>query len=76
MLSQTERAQIAQLLQAPQWKALEHLIHTVAQGYEEEAIILDSEWDTLRSSLVKEGKKRGIQVLMQEIYNCLQQPKS
>ena len=73
MISKTERTQIVQLLQTPQWKALENLIHTIAKGYEEEAIILDSEWDAMRSSLIKEGKKRGIQVLMQEIYNCLQQ---
>lgn len=71
MIDKSQKAQIVQILQMPQWKALEALIHTHLEKVKDDSASMGSEWEHTRDTLMKEGELRGIQKLMQEIYKCL-----
>lgn len=68
MLSNTEKIQLRQLMHSPQWSAFEHLAQEVSNKIREEPVIFDTEWQTLKSTLMREGGLRAIQRLIQETY--------
>lgn len=72
-LAKTERAQLRQLMQQPQWRAFEHLVEEFVAKIKDESIVQDSEWDTLKKALMNEGQARGIRNLIQETYLQIQQ---
>lgn len=71
MLSKTEKAQIVRLMQSAEWKCVEHLVHNLVEKWKDEQVIHETEWDTIKATLEREGRIRGLQLFSQEIYNCL-----
>lgn len=72
MLVKSEKVQLRQLLQTPQWSSLDHLYKDMIEKYKGEFGARDSEWETLRVTLLNEGKIRGLTEFMQEIYQQIQ----
>lgn len=56
------------MLGSPQWGAFERLVKEFTAKIEGEKPDLASEWETIKTTLMKEGQLRGIQKLMQEVY--------
>lgn len=75
MISKLEREQIKSLLQSPQWQAVELVANRLKDKISNEANVGDSEWETVRNTLLNEGQKRGINRLMQELYDIVQNNK-
>jgi len=69
MIGNQDKSILKQLVQSPQWSVIEHLANEVCVKLEGESSVHDSEWETLKATLLKEGKVRGIRHLLQEIYN-------
>lgn len=63
-----EQTLILQLLQSPQWSALESIAKRLHDEWNGESVVKDTEWDTLRAALEKEGRVRGLELFMQEIW--------
>ena len=72
MLTSVEKTQIRQALQTPQWQTVEKLSHDLCDKLKEDDCIRDTEWDTLKTLLQREGKIRGIRWFIQELYNAAQ----
>lgn len=71
-LSNSERTQLRQLLQSPQWGSFEHLMKDLLDKWRDEFGAKDTEWETLRNTLTNEGKIKGVTELSQEIYRQIQ----
>jgi hypothetical protein len=68
MLSDNEKLQIRQMLQNPQWQAIEHLITETCANLESESTVRETEWDTVKTTLTNDGMIKGIRHLSQEIW--------
>ncbi len=67
MIKQDE-AFIRQLVQSPNWAIIENLAKEIVDRIKEDNTIRDSQWDTIKATLQKEGKVEGIKRLLQEMY--------
>lgn len=72
MITKEERKQIRQILQSPQWGALERLANLLCDKIRDDNPIRNSEWETISTLLGREGQVRGIKTLLQEIYTQAQ----
>ena len=73
MITNTERTQVRQLLQSPQWPVAERLADMLIDQIKEEPSLADTEWQTLQNVLTREGEMRGIRRFIQECYTQAQQ---
>lgn len=73
MLTNPEQKQIRQLLQTPQWAVAEQLANKMVDKFKDEQIVHSTEWETLRASILREGKIEGVRALVQEIYRQAQE---
>ena len=73
MLSNAEQKQMRQLLQTPQWGVAEQLANKVIEKFKDEQVVHPTEWETIRASLLREGKIDGVRNLIQEIYRQAEQ---
>lgn len=71
-LSKPEKSILRQLVQSPQYGALERLMKEMIEKYQGEMGSRASEWETTRNTLINEGKIRGLSDLMKEIYLQIQ----
>ena len=69
MINQNEKSQIKALLQSPQWKTVEQVANELCDKVAYDSKVRDTEWDTLKTTLIDEGQVRGIKRLIQELYN-------
>ena len=69
MITNTERQQIRQVLQMPQWKTVERLAELLISQIREQPAIAETQWMTLQNLLSREGEARGIKRFIQEMYN-------
>jgi len=76
MLSNPEKIQILQLLQDPRWQTVERYIKMLIEELNTDSTLRDSEWETLKTTLLKEGKIQGITELTQKLYEAAQNVKS
>lgn len=76
MIDKNQRQQLKQLISSPQWSAIDGLINELIQKYRAESGSRDTEWETIRNTLINEGKIRGLTELTQEIYLQIQQNES
>ena len=76
MLSNPEKIQILQLLQDPRWQTVERYIKILIEELNTDSTLRDSEWETLKTTLLKEGKIQGITELTQKLYEAAQNVKS
>jgi hypothetical protein len=67
MIGNTERSQIKQLIQSPQWLAIQNVAKELIAKLQGESRVKDTEWDTIKASLFVEGEIRGIELLFQEL---------
>ena len=72
MLSNPEKIQILQLLQDPRWQTVERYIKMLIEELNTDSTLRDSEWETLKTTLLKEGKIQGITELTQKLYEAAQ----
>jgi len=72
MLSNPEKIQILQLLQDPRWQTVERYIKMLIEELNTDSTLRDNEWETLKTTLLKEGKIQGITELTQKLYEAAQ----
>ena len=75
MISNTEKIQIKQILQAPQWDAIMNVINLRLLQIREESTLRDSEWETLKATCLKDGRIEGLNLLVQDLYRIAQESK-
>lgn len=75
MISNTQKSQIKQLLQSPQWDAVEQMMNETIQQMREEAILRETEWETLKAACLQQGRIEGINRIIQELYRLVQEIK-
>lgn len=68
MLSDSDRQQLLGLMQSPQWRVVDQIADNLAATIESESTVRDSEWETIRATLLKEGQSTGVRKLINELY--------
>ena len=66
MLAKSQKQQLRQLMQSPQWGAFFQLAEEKCARVESDSVVKDSEWETLKTTLLNEGRVRGVRELLQE----------
>ena len=69
MLNDLEKSQIRGLIYSPQWKSIEKIAELVIQKFRGENTLKETEWETLRDTVLKEGKAQGVEQFFQELLN-------
>lgn len=67
MRSEQERSQLRSIVQSPQWKTVIAVAEELCVNVKTEQIPYDTEWETLRETLINEGQSRGIKRLLQSV---------
>ena len=73
MITNADRLQLRRVLSSNEWKILEVFIKEYSEKLRDEAVDNDTEWAFIRTSLLKEGKFRGITGFIQELYVQIQE---
>lgn len=73
MLSNTERQQLKQLVSSPQFRVVELLMQKMTQKWLDNHGGRETEWDTIKNTLIIDGKVRAMAELQQELMNQIQQ---
>ena len=73
MIPEQEKRFISSLARSSEWHFIEDFAKRIVDDIKEENTIRDSEWDTLKFTLQKEGKIEGIKRLLQEMFNIASQ---
>lgn len=68
MITNAERSQIRQILQAPQWRTVERVIEDFIIQLQSDSSVKDTEWETLRETLIKEGRVQGMRLVISKLY--------
>lgn len=68
MITKIERQQLKALMQFPNWVAIENLYNAFLKKLTEDSTVRDGEWDTVKATLIREGKIQGVTEFFQEIY--------
>ena len=63
-----EEAFIKHLVQSPQWRIVEDLAKEVVNKINEESVLRDSNEETLKETLLREGRIQGIKQLLSELF--------
>ena len=69
MLNDLEKSQVRGLVFSPQWKTIEKVAELVIQKFRGENTLKETEWETLRDTVLKEGKAQGVEQFFQELLN-------
>ena len=69
MLNDLEKSQVRGLIYSPQWKTIEKVAEMVVQKFRGENTLKETEWETLRDTVLKEGKAQGVEQFFQELIN-------
>ena len=69
MLNDLEKSQVRGLIYSPQWGAISKVAELVVQKFRGENTLKDTEWETLRDTVLKEGKAQGVEQFFQELLN-------
>lgn len=67
MITELERSQIRGLIYSPQWRAIEMVAEMVINRFRSENTIKESEWETLKETILKEGRASGVEQFFQEL---------
>lgn len=68
MMSSQQESFLRNLVQSSNWSVIENLAKEIVTKIRDESTIRDSEWETIKTTLQKEGKVEGIKQLLQEMY--------
>lgn len=69
-LTDIEKSQVRGLVYSPQWKTIEKVAEFIIQKFRGENTLKETEWDTLRDTVLKEGKAQGVEQFFQELLNA------
>lgn len=69
MLNDLEKSQVRGLTNSPQWKTIEKIAELVIQKFRGENSLKETEWETLRDTVLKEGRAQGVEQFFQELLN-------
>lgn len=69
MLNELEKSQVRGLVYSPQWKTIERVAELVVQKFRGENTLKETEWETLRDTVLKEGRAQGVEQFFQELLN-------
>mgnify|MGYP001564357725 CR=1 FL=1 len=69
MISKQTKAQVKALLTNPHWRAVEEVANELCAKIQGQSVIQDTEWETLKATLLREGEERGIRRLLHELQN-------
>ena len=72
MLTKTEEQQILHLLKSPNWATVERFVEYVCDAWSKDTTVRDTEWDTIRATLTRDGKIQGVREFVQELYKVAQ----
>ncbi len=72
-LNNNERSQIRNLLQMPQWGAIEHVKNELCDKIKYDSKLRDTEWETLKTTVFDEGQVEGINRFINELFNQAKQ---
>ena len=73
IISKAERDAMRHFLDSPEYRAYSHIMELVISKIQDDSDVRDTEWDTLKCVLLKQGKVEGIKRLHDEIYNQAKQ---
>ena len=73
MITDRDKQQLRRLLHSPDWNSLEALINEMVDKIHGQSKVGDSEWETLKKTLLDEGEERGLHRLQQAIYDLANQ---
>ena len=76
MISETQRAQLLQLVQSPQWKAVEELKNELCSVIQNDSKLQETAEKTIQKVYTDEGMVMGMNKLINEIYNECRNTKS
>lgn len=68
MITTAERNQIRQLLTDPKWATAEALANEIIRDLQAQSTVKDSEYETLRATIERDGMVKGIQHFTQELW--------
>lgn len=71
-MTEAEKSQIKGLIFSPQWKTIEKVAENLIQKFRGENTLRDTEWETLKDTLMKEGRAQGVEQFFQELLNQCQ----
>ena len=63
-----EKSFIKNIVQSNQWSVIEQLGRVLIDKIKEEGTIGDTEWETVKTALLKEGKAEGIRMFLSELF--------
>lgn len=67
MITKEQKKQIKSLIQSPQWQALEDFVQEYIDSIRLRSVVKDSEWETVKETLLNEGQVRGIRNLINKL---------
>lgn len=72
MIGKTEKQQILSVIQSPQFRIIEQVAKEFCDKLSREPVVGDSQWETIKTAVMTEGKIRGINDFISELYNLAQ----
>ena len=72
MITEGQKQQIKAVLQSPQWPAVEELAKEMQENIRSESSLRQTQWETLQTTIFKEGRLKGISEFLQELYKQAQ----
>lgn len=67
MFTELEKSQLRSLVYSPPWKTVGRVAELVIQRFRGENTIRNTEWETLRDTILKEGRASGVEQFFQEL---------
>lgn len=68
-LTELEKSQVRGLTNSPQWATIQKVAELTIQQFRGENSLKSTEWETLRDTILKEGRAQGIEQFFQELLN-------
>lgn len=68
MITEQDKSAIRYLLQSQQWKAVERIVELLVNKIMEGSAIRETEWETIKEFMMREGQVQGIRRLIKELY--------
>ena len=69
MLNPNEKSALRVIQSTPQWSVVLRLKDELIKKINSNSLVGDSEWDTLKAVLERDGKIKGIEQFFQEVVN-------
>lgn len=66
-LTDLEKSQVRGLIYSPQWATVQKVAEYLIIRFRGENTLRDTQWETLRDTIKKEGKAQGVEEFFQEL---------